>query len=74
MPIAQPDLDALRLITDPTTTRSIKRTINAAILLRAARDRPEKPRKAQHIAAFLGIAGLFVCQHGQALWVLIHHL
>lgn len=74
MPITHPDLDAVSLITDHTTTRSIKRTINAAILLRAARDRPARPRKAQHIVTFLGIAVLFVCQHGPNLWLLIHHL
>jgi len=74
MPITNPDVDAVSLITNQATTRSIKRTINAAILLRAARDRPARPRKAQHIVTFLGIAVLFVCQHGPNLWVLVHHV
>jgi hypothetical protein len=77
MAITYQGSDALNLVTDQTTVRSFKRTINAAILLRAARDRPPKPtmaRKAQHIETFLAIAGLFVCQHGPTLWVVIHHL
>jgi hypothetical protein len=67
----------LRQVANRATTRSFKQTINAAILLRAARppaSTPERPRKTRRIRAFLGIAGLLVSQHAESLWVLIHHL
>jgi hypothetical protein len=66
----------LRQVADRTTTKSFKQTINAAILLRAARPPkkpPAAPRKAQRIRAFLGLAGLLVSQHEESLRVLIHH-
>lgn len=66
----------LRQVANRTTTRSFKQTINAAILLRAARPPkkpPPTPRKALRIRAFLGLAGLLVGQHEESLRVLIHH-
>jgi hypothetical protein len=66
----------LRQVADRATTKSFKQTINAAILLRAARPpskATDKPRKARRIRAFLGIAGLLVSQHAESLWVLLHH-
>jgi hypothetical protein len=67
------------LVTDRKTTASFKRTINAAILLRAARNPPSSttsPRKAPHMMTFLGLVELqlFVGQHEQLLRSLIHHL
>lgn len=73
------DMDCLRWhvmdrIADEKTTRSFKRTINAAILLRAARDpTPATPRKTSRVMAFLGLAGVLVGQHEGLLRILIHH-
>ena len=67
----------LSQVADKRTTESFKRTINAAILLRAAQRTyawPAAPRKVPRIATFLGIAGLFVSQHAQTLRLLIHNL
>lgn len=66
----------LSQVADRGTTRSFKRTINAAILLRAAQRTyagPALPRKAPRVATLLGVAGLFVSQHEQALQLLIHN-
>jgi hypothetical protein len=62
-------------IADSRTTRSFKRTVNTAILLRAVRDHsmwPAVPRKGRRLAAFLGLAGLLVGQHVESLRVLLH--
>jgi hypothetical protein len=75
-----PSDDGRRLldqVADRSTTTSFKRTINAAILLWAARRRDKesvKPRKTQRLQAFLGLAGLFVGEHEESLRMLIHHL
>lgn len=68
----------LRHVADRGTTRSFKRTINAALLLRAAqgpRHKTTKPRKVPRKAATcLGIACLFVREHAQTLQTMFHHL
>ena len=68
----------LQHVADKATTRSVKKTINAAILLRAAQPAPysAKPRKTNRWLAdcFLGSAGLIVGQHEQSLLTLIHHI
>src|SRR5262249_16529161 len=64
-------------VADEETTNSFKRTINAAIVLRAARPLrvwSTGPRKAAWIAALLGLLGLLVSRHEQSLWMLLHHL
>jgi hypothetical protein len=66
----------LSQVADRGTTRSFKRTINAAILLRAAQRTyagPATPRKAPSMATLFGIAGLSVSPHEQALQLLIHN-
>jgi hypothetical protein len=66
----------LRQVADRRTTGSFKRTINAAILLRAARDHgalPAAPRRAPRIAALLGFTGLFMSQHEELLRMFFHH-
>jgi hypothetical protein len=62
-------------IVDKRTTRSFKRTVNTAILLRAALNHsmwPAVPRKGRRLAAFLGLAGLLVGQHVESLRILLH--
>jgi hypothetical protein len=69
--------DLLCQVADRRTTRSFKRTINAAILLWAARPpsmRPAAPRKARRLPTFLGLAGLLVSEHEASLRTLIHHI
>jgi hypothetical protein len=64
-------------VADRETTRSFKRTVNAAILLRAARSRgsaPAPPGKASRVMTFLGLAELLVGQHEGLLRILIHYL
>jgi hypothetical protein len=66
----------LRHIADRRTTRSFKRTLNTAILLRAAHSPgtwSAIPRKVRRWAAFLGLAGLFVSEHEKLLRLLINH-
>jgi hypothetical protein len=65
----------LRQIADRRTTRSFKRTLNTAILLRVARGSsmwPAVPRKARYVATLLGLAGLLVSQHMESLRTLLH--
>lgn len=65
----------LREIADRETTRSVRRTINAAILIRAAQRSPPQhttPRKASKVWALLGVAVLLVSQHQELLRILIH--
>jgi hypothetical protein len=77
-----PELDnsgwrILRQVADRETTRSLKRTINAAILLRAVqvpRASPGTPRKAPRMVAFLGVVQLLVSYHEQLLRMLAHHI
>lgn len=67
---------ALCQVADPDTTASFKRTVNATVLILAARRAtrpPARPRRAPRMAALLGIAGLIVCDHEQSLLMLIHH-
>jgi hypothetical protein len=67
----------LSQVADRTTTKSFKQTINAAILLRAARppnNESATPRKTRRLRTFLGLAGLFVGEHEESLRMLIHHL
>lgn len=70
-----PGESVLRQIADRRTIRSFKRTVNTAILLRAARNRstwPALPRKARHFATILGLTGLLVSQHGESLRMFFH--
>lgn len=68
----------LQQVADKATTGSIKKTINAAILLRAAQPASysTKPRKANRWLAdcFLGSVALIVSQHDESLLTLIHHI
>lgn len=68
----------LQQVADKATTRSIKRTINAAILLRAVHSGSytTKPRKISHfpVDCFLGFMGLIVGQHEESVLTLIHHI
>ncbi len=69
----------LQQVADRTTTQSFKKTITAAILLRAAHplsSNSVKPRKASHwlVDCFLGFTGLIVGQHEESLLTLIHHI
>jgi len=63
-------------IADEQTTRSFKRTINAALLLRAARDPTRQtvavPRKTTCIAGFLGFAALILGEHPEWVQILFH--
>lgn len=65
----------LNQVADRKTTDSFRRTLNAAILLRAARADPwpAVPRKAKRMVAFLGFVGLLVVQHETSLRTFIHH-
>jgi hypothetical protein len=67
----------LSQVADRTTTRSFKQTINAAILLRAARppgNESATPRKIRRMRTFLGLTGLLMGEHEESLRTLIHHL
>lgn len=66
----------LNQVANRKTTESFKRTINAAILLRAARLNPwsAAPRKANRMVTLLGFAGLLVQQHEVSLRTFIHHI
>lgn len=63
-------------IADEQTTKSFKRTINAAFLLRAARDPTRRatavPRKTTCIVGFLGFAALMLGQHPEWVRILLH--
>jgi hypothetical protein len=69
----------LQQVADKTTTQSFKKTITAAMLLRAAHppsSNSVKPRKTSHwlVDCFLGFMGLIVGQHEESLLTLIHHI
>lgn len=62
-------------IADRRTTRSFKRTLNTAVLLRAMRDHSAShaaPRRAGRLAVLLSGALLLVGQHGELLRTLFH--
>ena len=73
-----PNRRLLQQVANKKTTKSIKQTINAAILLRAAHTRScsAKPRKVIHwlVDCSLGLTGLIVGQHEESLLTLIHHI
>lgn len=76
-PLLVGDPRMLSQVADRATTRSFKQTINAAILLHAARPSSNEsatPRKTRRVRTFLGLAGLLMGEHEESLRMLIHHL
>jgi hypothetical protein len=68
----------IRELANRDTINSVRRTLNAAILMLAMKEpsmRRSEPRKGSRICqtAFLGLAGLLVGQHEQLVQLVLRH-